>query len=62
MDIELSDIAKGIKLELNNKTFVDYPRPYLGMSQIGHSYSAHLWFYFHWAAKTSHAANSRSER
>jgi len=29
------------------------PRPYLGLSQIGHPCKAYLWFYFRWASKVT---------
>ncbi len=36
---------------IENLTFTDYHRPYLGMSGIGHGCTLYLWYSFHWAYK-----------
>ena len=48
---ELKDIATGIRISIDAKVHVGYPRSYLGMSQLGHGCARYLWFYFRWAAK-----------
>lgn len=57
---ELKDIAYAIKLSIDIIKYEKYPRPYLGMSQIGHSCARNLWMYFRWASKIKH--NARSQR
>jgi len=58
--VELNDIAYAVKLAINAKEFRELPRPYLGMSQLGHKCARNLWMYFRWAAMTTH--NAKSER
>jgi hypothetical protein len=60
MDITLEDIAAGIKYAIDSQKITSLPRPYLGMSQLGHKCSRYLWYYFRWAATSSHDA--RRER
>lgn len=60
MELTLQDIAGGIKYAIDSKKFKQLPRPYLGMSQLGHKCSRYLWYYFRWVAYTEHDA--RRER
>ena len=34
----------------------ELPRPYLGMSQIGHPCARYLWYYLHWAFRETHSS------
>jgi len=52
-------LAKTTEL-LEEKTIENLPRKYLGMSQLGHSCSRYLWYYFRWAFKDSY--NVRIQR
>ena len=49
------EIAKGLSLTIDSGEVEQNNRVYLGMSQMGHSCSRYLWYYFHWAAKQSHS-------
>lgn len=42
------ELAEALRIEIDTKTTVDFPRPYLGMSQIGGLCARHLWYYFRW--------------
>lgn len=55
----LEDIAAGIKFAIDHQKEVSHPRPYLGMSQLGHACSRYLWFYFRLAAKTTITARQK---
>lgn len=48
------DIAQGLHYILNEGVIKKLPRPYLGMSQLGHVCSRYLWFYFRWADKVEY--------
>jgi len=55
----LSDVALGIKIAMNAGTITEFPRPYLGMSQLGNPCARRLWMYFRWAAQTKYKKKSR---
>lgn len=57
--MNLKDIAQGIKVAINAQTFKEYPRPYLGMSQIGHKCARNLWMYFRWANLVKYKAKNK---
>lgn len=57
--MNLDDIAKSVKLMMDTGYIEEWPRPYLGMSQMGHECSRNLWMYFRWAAKVKYKKRSK---
>lgn len=56
----LKQFLNNTRSKLDGLEYGGEPRPYLGMSQIGHHCSKYLWFKFHWVLVAKH--NSRLER
>lgn len=54
--VDLTKIQKTTLGEIAKITEEQELRPYLGMSQIGHSCSRYLWYSFRWAFKEEHSA------
>ena len=53
---ELKKAANAVVRLIDSKEHVEYPRPYLGMSQLGHKCARNLWMYFRWASKIKYKA------
>lgn len=45
----------GTLSQIEDQEFTSYPRPYLGVSQIGHSCLRYLWYSFRWAFTETHS-------
>lgn len=58
--VSLHDIADGVKFAIDCQKITSLPRPYLGMSQLGHPCSRNLWYYFRFTKELQHDA--RRER
>lgn len=54
MSYSNKELADAFRIQVESKQIVQENRPYLGMSQIGHSCARHLWYYFRWAKKQVH--------
>jgi hypothetical protein len=54
--VSLSDIHKTTLGEISKLSEKQEHRPYLGMSQIGHSCSRYLWYSFRWCYSEQHSA------
>ena len=50
------ELATALRLEIDSKITKEPNRPYLGMSQIGHSCSRYLWYYFRWVKQNEYDA------
>ena len=48
------EIAEGLRLQIESGEIEQTNRVYLGMSQMGHSCSRYLWYYFRWATVQKH--------
>lgn len=51
---ELGQFLNTTRAKLDNLEYGGEPRPYLGMSQIGHHCSKNLWYGFHWVDPQKH--------
>ena len=43
---ELNDISRGMRYQIDGVIYKDFPRPYLGLSMVGHPCARYLWYYF----------------
>jgi CRISPR/Cas system-associated exonuclease Cas4 (RecB family) len=52
-------VAEAIDYLLDKGECKSWPRPYLGMSQLGEECPRSLWYYFHWADTVKHKWKSK---
>lgn len=53
--VDLTKYFETTKHAIDSGTIAELPRPYLGMSQLGHHCPRYLWYYFRWAFVEVHS-------